>query len=311
MNTSKISVVILVKNAERTIKECLEALRDFNEIILLDNLSDDQTLEIAKKFANVRIYQSDFIGFGALKNLAISYAKNNWILSIDSDEILEKELLDEIKTIKLQEKTFYSFSRKNYYNNRWIKGCGWYPDYVKRLFNKTEISFDDALVHEGLRIPRGFCENRLKGSIRHYSFENITQLLGKMQHYSSLWAQQNSHRNSSPFIATLKGFWTFIRNYLFKRGFLYGYQGFVISICNALGAFFKYMKLYENSLIPPSVSLIITTYNQKERLALVLDSVLKQKLMPKEILIADDGSGEDTREMILKYKDKFPPPPLV
>ncbi|WP_104697549.1 MULTISPECIES: glycosyltransferase family 2 protein [unclassified Helicobacter] len=308
MNLSKISVAILVKNSEKTIKECLDALKNFDEIILLDNLSDDNTLEIAKQFHNVKIYQSDFIGFGALKNLAISYAKNDWILSIDSDEVLDEDAIKSINDLKLDSHCVYALSRKNHYNGEWIKACGWYPDYVKRLFNKKEVSFNSALVHESLNVPKNFQEIKLKGSIKHYSFKDITQLLAKMQHYSSLWAQQNPHRFSSPMIAILKGFWTFIRNYLFKRGFLYGYRGFVISICNGLGAFFKYMKLYENSLTTPSVSLIVTTYNQKERLALVLDSILEQKLMPNEVLIADDGSGEDTKELILDYQNKFPIP---
>lgn len=308
MNVSKISVTVLTKNSEKTIQECLKSLVVFDEIILLDNLSSDRTLEIAKQFCNVKIYQSEFIGFGALKNLAISYAKNDWILSIDSDEILEKETIEHINSLNLNQHYVYSIGRKNYYGNEWIKACGWYPDYVKRMFNKNKVCFNDVLVHESLKIPTGFKEIKLKGGIKHYSFKDITQLLDKLQHYSSLWAQQNSHRHSSPMLATLKGFWTFIRNYLFKRGFLYGYKGFVISVCNGLGAFFKYMKLYEYSLIPPSTSLIVTTYNQKERLALVLDSILNQNRMPKEVLIADDGSKEDTKELILEYQKKFPIP---
>lgn len=305
---SKISVTILAKNAQKTLKECLESVKDFDEVILLDNQSSDSTQEIAREFSNVKIYESEFIGFGALKNLAISYAKNEWILSLDSDEVLESELIEEIRNLEPKNGEYYSFLRKNFYRGKWIKGCGWHPDWVKRIFNKNEICFDRALVHEGLQIPKSFKEVRLKGAIRHYSFEDISHLLDKMQRYSSLWAEQNTHRSSSVLGATLRGMWVFLRNYFFKRGFLYGYRGFVISICNALGAFFKYMKLYENSLQIPSVSLIVTTYNQKERLALVLDSILGLELKPTEVLIADDGSSEDTRELIQKYQTRFPIP---
>lgn len=302
---SKISVTILAKNAQKTLYECLKSVERFDEVILLDNKSSDKTVEIAKQFGNVKIYQSEFIGFGALKNLAISYAKNDWILSLDSDEVLESELIEEIASIQLQEGEYCSFLRKNFYQGEWIRGCGWHPDWVKRIFNKKEIRFDDALVHEGLKIPKNFKEKRLNGAIKHYSFEDISHLLDKMQRYSSLWAEQNTHRSSSPIGASMRGLWVFLRNYFFKNGFLYGYKGFVISICNALGAFFKYMKLYENLLKTPSVSLIVTTYNQKERLALVLDSILNQEVMPAEVLIADDGSREDTKELIEKYRDKF------
>lgn len=302
---AKISVTILAKNAQKTLFECLKSVEKFDEVILLDNQSSDETIEIAKQFGNVKIYQNEFIGFGALKNLAISYAKNDWILSLDSDEVLEENLIEEIASMQLCEGEYYSFLRKNFYQGEWIKGCGWHPDWVKRIFNKKEICFDDALVHEGLKIPKSFKERRLKGAIKHYSFEDISHLLDKMQRYSSLWAAQHTHRSSSPFGASMRGLWVFLRNYFFKRGFLYGYKGFVISICNALGAFFKYMKLYENSLKTPSVSLIVTTYNQKERLALVLDSILNQEVMPTEVLIADDGSKEDTKEMIENYQAKF------
>lgn len=304
----KISVTILAKNAQKTLFECLKSVERFDEVILLDNQSSDETVAIAKQFSNVKIYQSEFIGFGALKNLAISYAKNDWILSLDSDEVLEDELVNEIDSLNLQEGEYYSFLRKNFYQGEWIKGCGWHPDWVKRIFNKKEICFENALVHEGLKIPKGFRERRLNGAIKHCSFEDISHLLDKMQRYSSLWADQNTHRSSSPFGASMRGLWVFLRNYFFKRGFLYGYKGFVISICNALGAFFKYMKLYENSLKKPSVSLIVTTYNQKERLALVLDSVLNQEVIPTEVLIADDGSREDTKELIEGYQAKFPIP---
>ena len=101
---TKISVCILVKNAQDTIKECLESLQSFDEIILLDNQSSDDTLKIANdfksKFDNLRIYHSEFIGFGPLKNLAISYASNDWIFSIDSDEVLEFSALKELENLK-------------------------------------------------------------------------------------------------------------------------------------------------------------------------------------------------------------------
>lgn len=307
---SEISVTILAKNAQKTLRECLKSVEQFDEVILLDNQSTDDTRKIAQEFGNVKIFQSEFIGFGALKNLAISYASNDWILSLDSDEILEKDLIEQIALSRFKRGHYYSFLRKNYYGGEWIKGCGWHPDWVKRIFNKQEIHFDDALVHEGLKIPPNFQEIRLPASIRHYSFSDVTQLLEKMQRYSSLWASQNHSRSSSPLKATLRALWTFCRNYLFKKGFMYGYKGFVISVCNALGVFFKYMKLYENSLKRPSVSLIVTTYNQKERLSLVLDSILKQKVMPLEVLIADDGSRKDTQDLICQYQKNFPVPLL-
>ncbi|EDP6265747.1 glycosyltransferase [Campylobacter jejuni] len=313
MNLKQISVIIIVKNAEQTLLECLNSLKDFDEIILLNNESSDNTLNIAnefkKDFANLHIYHSAFIGFGALKNLALSYAKNDWILSIDADEVLENECINELKNLELQEDNIIALSRKNLYKGEWIKACGWWPDYVWRIFNKNFTRFNDNLVHESLVLPSNVKKIHLKNGLRHYAFRDISHLIDKMQYYSSLWAKQNIHKKSGVLKANLRAFWTFFRNYFLKNGFLYGYKGFIISVCNALGTFFKYMKLYElQKQKPKTCALIITTYNQKERLKLVLDSVKNLAFLPNEVLIADDGSKEDTARLIEEYQKDFPCP---
>lgn len=324
----QMSACILVKNAQETLRECLESLRAFDEIILLDNKSTDSTLEIAHAFnesyGNLRVFESEFIGFGALKNLCASFARNEWICIVDSDEVVESSALAELERIfgvqnttqktsqntrEIPKETILAFSRKNLYNGEWIKACGWYPDFVWRVYNKTYTRFNENLVHESLIIPKDARAIKLppQASLKHYAFKDITHLLDKMQHYTSLYVKQNPRKKSSIFKALTHGAWSFIRNYFFKKGFLFGYKGFVISTCNALGAFFKYMKLYEShNARPQSCSLIITTYNQKERLSLVLDSVLGLQTLPNEVLIADDGSKEDTRELIESYKRIFP-----
>ncbi|EAH5515422.1 glycosyltransferase, partial [Campylobacter jejuni] len=313
MNLKQISVIIIVKNAKQTLLECLNSLKDFDEIILLNNESSDNTLNIAnefkKDFANLHIYHSAFIGFGALKNLALSYAKNDWILSIDADEVLENECIKELKNLELQEDNIIALSRKNLYKGEWIKACGWWPDYVLRIFNKNFTRFNDNLVHESLVLPSNVKKIHLKNGLKHHAFRDISHLINKMQHYSSLWAKQNIHKKSGVLKANLRAFWTFFRNYFLKNGFLYSYKGFIISVCNALGTFFKYMKLYElQKQKPKTCALIITTYNQKERLKLVLDSVKNLTFLPNEVLIADDGSKEDTARLIEEYQKNFPCP---
>ncbi|EHZ3624512.1 glycosyltransferase family 2 protein, partial [Campylobacter jejuni] len=175
MNLKQISVIIIVKNAEQTLLECLNSLKDFDEIILLNNESSDNTLKIAnefkKDFANLYIYHNAFIGFGALKNLALSYAKNDWILSIDADEVLENECIKELKNLKLQEDNIIALSRKNLYKGEWIKACGWWPDYVLRIFNKNFTRFNDNLVHESLVLPSNAKKIYLKNGLKHYSYK--------------------------------------------------------------------------------------------------------------------------------------------
>lgn len=317
MNTpAKISVCIIVKNAQATLKECLESLKEFDEIILLDNGSTDSTLQIAQDFnatyGRLRVEQSEFIGFGALKNLCVSYAKNEWILSIDSDEVLESSALSAIRALNLQPQNIYALSRKNLYKGEWIKACGWSPDFVWRIFNKNFTRFNENIVHESVIIPQNAHKIHLQGHIKHYAYDNISQFLDKLQRYTSLYVEQNYNKNNpkniSMFKAITRGLWAFVRSYFLRKGIFYGYKGFVISLCNGLGTFFKYAKLYEITHAPPpyATSLIVTTYNQKERLALVLDSIRALNPLPKEVLIADDGSGADTREVIELYAKDFP-----
>ncbi|PAF42302.1 glycosyltransferase family 2 protein [Helicobacter sp. 11S03491-1] len=246
-NFSKISVVILAKNAQVHLRECLEALCDFDEIILLDNESTDDTQIIAGNFKNVKIYESEFIGFGPLKNLAISYAKHDWILSIDSDEVLEKDALEMIKHLSLDSKIVYSLSRKNLYKGEWIQACGWSPDYVRRLFCKDKTCFNQNQVHESVIIPDGCREIKLNGYLRHYAFESVDMLLGKLNRYSTIWADEkkSGKKKASVFGAIGRFVLVFLKDYFFRKGFLYGYKGFIVAYCNADGAFFKYMKLYE------------------------------------------------------------------
>ncbi|MEB2790954.1 glycosyltransferase [Campylobacter upsaliensis] len=309
MKLKEISAVLIVKNAAKTLKECLNSLKEFGEIVLLDNQSDDDTLQIAKDFAkdfpNIRIEQSEFIGFGALKNKAISYATKEWIFSIDADEVLEYEALKELEKLDLKTHHIVAFARKNLYRGEWIKACGWHPDFVLRLFHKSYTKFNDNLVHESLILPPNAEKIYLKNALRHYAYNGIYDLLEKCQRYSQLYAQQNLHKKSSMFKALTHGAWKFHRDYFLKKGIFYGYKGFIISLCNGLGAFFKYAKLYEAQNKKPSIALIITTYNSPTYLKAVLESVMKQNTMPNEILIADDGSTEETANLIKEFQNKF------
>lgn len=246
-NLSSISVTILAKNAQKTLYECLLALKDFDEVILLDNQSSDDTRQIAQSFPNVRIYENEFIGFGALKNLAISYAKNDWILSIDSDEVLESSAIEEIKTLALNENTIYSLPRKNLYKGEWIKACGWYPDYVKRLFNRKITRFNDNVVHESVIVPQQCREARLQNAIKHYTATNMESIITKMNTYTTHSAQEKYYKGKKPnlLLAIFRFHIVFIKDYFIRKGFLYGYKGFNIALLNSLGAYFRYAKIYD------------------------------------------------------------------
>ena len=252
-----ISVTILTKNSEATLHAVLQSVKTFDEVIILDTGSTDNTLEIAKEFSNCRIYKSPFIGFGTLHNLASSYAAHDWILSLDSDEVLSKELIDEMTKIKLDPHRIYSIPFNNYYNGKHIKWCGWYPDRHIRLYNKLNTSFTSDYVHESI-MKKNLLETSLKNPIYHYSYRSISDFLKKMDSYSDLFAKQNQYKKKSSLSkALLHGIYAFIKSYFIQRGFLGGSEGFLISLYNSQVSFYKYVKLMElnhapNSSLSPS-----------------------------------------------------------
>src|ERR1700722_17171413 len=205
-----ISVTILTKNSQRYLEQVLHSVKEFDQVLLFDNGSTDKTFEIAAKFPNVAIEKGAFAGFGPTHNLASALAKWDWILSIDSDELVTAELIAEIRTLSLKDDTVYSMPRHNYFNGTFIKWCGWYPDRQMRLFNRTRTGFTDAHVHEAVK-TEGMQLTSLSSPILHFSYETHADFLSKMQSYSDLFARQyRSKRASSPWKAVWHGFAAFL-----------------------------------------------------------------------------------------------------
>ena len=247
-NTDKISAVILVKNGERTIAECLDSLCAFNEVVLLDNGSTDRTVEIASGFPNVKVFcEPNFCGFGKMKNIAVNHASNDWILSIDSDEILMPEVVGKINSMQLNNNTVVALSRLNYYGDRCMKCCGWYPDYVWRIFNRKYTCFNENMVHEGVDIKPDTEKVYFKDAIKHYAADSMDSIIQKMNRYTTLSAQEKHAKGKKASVigAIFRFIHTFNMNYFFRKGIFYGYKGFVVSLLNASGSFYRHIKLYE------------------------------------------------------------------
>ena len=244
----KISVTVLTKNSEKHLKEVLDALEGFDEALVYDNGSQDKTLEIAKSYPFVRLEEGKFFGFGETHNVASELAKNDWVLSIDSDEVLTPELKEEIGKLHLDPKRVYRLDRDNYYRGQKIKGCGWSPDAVYRLYHRKTTRFSEAKVHESL-ITEGLQVIKLKNPLVHYSYDSIFEFLAKMQNYSELFALERRGKvKSSPLKALGRGWFAFFKSYILKKGIFDGYPGLLISAYNGHTAFYKYLKLYEMNL---------------------------------------------------------------
>lgn len=241
---SNISPVIIVKNAQNTIKQTLESLKDFKEVIVYENGSTDDTVKIIEKFTNVILIEGEFLGFGPTKNKATSYASNNWVLSIDADEVLSKEFIKSLKVLKFSENTIYKILRTNYYKRTQIKYC-WGDDHIVRLYDKTKTSFCNNKVHEYI-IEENFENIILNGVVEHYPYSNMTDFIVKLDRYSTIFAQDNvGKKYSSPLKAILNAKFSFFKTYFLKRGFLDGYAGLIIAFSHMATNFYKYMKLYE------------------------------------------------------------------
>jgi glycosyltransferase involved in cell wall biosynthesis len=243
-----VSAIIITKNESANLHDCLSSLTDLvSEIVIVDSQSEDDTLEIAKKFNSKIIQTQDWPGFGPQKNRALSYATGDWVLSIDADERLTPELVSEIKIAiaNAGSTTCFSIPRLSQFCGKFIYHSGWNPDYVDRIFLKGTAKFSDHLVHERL-LPEGQTQ-KLKHHLLHYSYRSFEQVLQKINAYSSLGAEQafQNGKSASLFTAILHGMWAFIRTYLFKLGFLDGWHGYALAIANAQSSYYKYIKLLQ------------------------------------------------------------------
>jgi len=240
-----ISVVMLCKNSSDTLKKVLDELLDFDEIILIDTGSTDSSLDIAKKYKNAKIFSKNFSGFGNLRNEGAKLSKNDWILALDTDELLSKELKNEIFSKKLDPNYIYGFSFHNFYNNKLIKCCGWHNEKHLRIYNKNKTRFSKNLVHEKI-LENDLKTSYLNGYVSHFSYKKTDDFLQKMSKYTTLFAEQNKNKKKSSLTkAVFHALFAFFKSYIFKKGFLAKKEGFIISIYNANVAFYKYLKLYE------------------------------------------------------------------
>lgn len=242
-----LSVILITRNEEANLGDCLTSLEGIaQQIVVVDTNSSDRTLEIAKNHDATISQPSDWPGFGSQKNRALDLATGEWVLSIDADERLTPALKSEILTAIHHSANVDCFAipRLSWYCGRFIRHSGWSPDYVDRLFKRGTARFSDDLVHERL-IPNGQVA-KLENPLLHYSFMNYSQVLQKLDRYSTASAEQAfaKGKTSRPLKAVLHGVWAFIRTYVIRAGFLDGAQGFALAVSNGQGTYYRYIKLW-------------------------------------------------------------------
>ncbi len=242
---TRLSACIISYNEESKIEDCLKSLQGVvDEIIIVDSLSTDKTKEIAARYTD-KLFDQAFLGHIEQKNLAVSKASHDWILSLDCDERLSPELRESIIAIKdrLDEADAWRMARKTFYVYRWLNHC-WYPDMKIRLFNRKTAKWGGVNPHDRVEV-NGDKIVTLNGDIYHYSFNSIAEHINTLNSFTEIGANEIIKRGKpvTVFSPWIRGIWTFLKLYLLKRGFMDGYAGLVVAVLSGFHVFVKYNKV--------------------------------------------------------------------
>jgi glycosyltransferase involved in cell wall biosynthesis len=243
----KLSVVVLTKNEENNIEACLKSVFGWaDEIIVVDDESNDGTVKIVKKYTD-KIFLRKMDIEGRHRNWAYAKASNPWVLSLDADERVTEELQAEIADVLSQSTTYNGFTipRRNYIGNYWVRFGGWYPSPQLKLFRKDKFRYEEVQVH-----PRAFMDDpcgHLQSDIIHYSYRDLEDFLAKLNRQTSWearkWFEANKPMRLGRFIwRTID---RFLRTYIGRKGYKDGLTGFTIAFYAGLYQFISYLKYRE------------------------------------------------------------------
>jgi glycosyltransferase involved in cell wall biosynthesis len=244
----KISVIILSKNEEKNIRECIESVLWADEINLIDAFSEDKTIETAKKYDKINIFRNEWVSFSKQREFALTKCSNEWIFSLDADERCTGELHRElIEIINKKDNAYSGFKipRKSYFLGKWVKHCGWYPSFQMRLFKKSCAGVTDSLVHEKYDVK----ENNIgvvKSDLIHYTVQTISEFMTKVNQYSTLQALEKMNRKKIGYCSiVLRTIFAYFEVYILKAGFLDGITGVMVTNFHAITRMLTFMKIYE------------------------------------------------------------------
>lgn len=249
MKKATISIVISAHNEERKIKDCLESAKWADEIILIDNSSNDKTAEIAKRYTAKVFTRPNNPMLNVNKNFGFSKASSDWILSLDADERVSNLLKEEIQsTINSQQLTVNGFwiPRKNIIFRKWIRHTGWYPDYQLRLFKKGKGKFAEQHVHEMIHVEG--TTGYLKEPVVHYNYETANQFLQKLTYIYTVNEAEQILKKGYQFHyldAIRFPLKEFLNRFLALEGYKDGLHGLVLSMLMAFYHFIVFVKIWE------------------------------------------------------------------
>ena len=251
MNKIPVSVVVIVKNEEKRLAACLESVKWAGDIVIVDDMSTDRTVEIARGYTD-RIFQRKMEIEGVHRNYAYSQAKNEWVLSLDADELVSPELKEEIARVVAGDTgseragyVVFAVPLRNYIGDYWVKRGGWYPAYKDRLFRKERFKYEEVGVHPRV-IYEGKC-GRLKGDIIHYSYADFTELIDSLNGQTSKEAEKwlAARRRMTLGTALWRTFDRFYRSYIVNKGYRDGVVGLMVAVNGGFYQILSYAKYWE------------------------------------------------------------------
>jgi glycosyltransferase involved in cell wall biosynthesis len=245
--TAKFSVVIVCKNEADIIGRVLDSVQPLtDDIIIYDNGSTDGTLDIISGYS-VNLHRGPWLGYGKTKQHAVNLAKHDWVLSIDADEALDKDLQEELQSLSFADGTVYQIRFKNFLGDKCLQWGEWGHDKHVRIFNRKAVNWNEADIHEELVIPGGIKIKRLRGHILHYTMKDIPEYSRKVVHYALLNAEKYFRQGKKAgFVKRYinPGF-AFNKHYFFQLGFLDGWEGLISACMTSYYTFLKYARLHE------------------------------------------------------------------
>lgn len=244
MEKQDITAILLTKNEEKNLPNCLGSISWVSKIILIDDNSIDKTVEIAKEH-KVEIYKRTLDDFASQRNFALEKVKTVWVLFIDPDEEVTPELSREIQDA-VQSKKFeaYRFPRKNIIFGKWIEHTGWYPDFQTHLFKKGKGKYVRK-IHEQVEVEGEI--GVLRNHLLHHNYQSVSQYLEKNIHYSSLEAE-NQLSSGYTFVwqdLIRKPVGEFLRRYFAEEGFKDGLHGLALSLLQSFVELLVYIRIWE------------------------------------------------------------------
>ncbi len=228
--TIPLSVIILAKNEADRIRDCINSVRWAEEILVVDDDSTDDTVQIAESLG-ARVVKRKMDLEGRHRNWAHAQATHEWVLSLDADERVTPELAQEIHTLFREGAPYgvYAIPRRNYIGTRWIRHGGWYPSAQVKLFKPSVFRWEETTVH-----PRAFAEcacGTLTHDLLHYSYRDLHDFAKKQDRHTTLEAQKwvADHRRMSFGKALWRTVDRFVRSYVSKQGFREGRLGLAVA----------------------------------------------------------------------------------